>query len=152
MMQHGYIRILSFLLMLFITGACFVISSCTGIPEPLDNIKSINKSDVKTLHDNKYILHIVINGDEKVSLDLIHYPKSDKLIQLGGSGDSYVFSVKNNQLEIISVHTHGFNSIKDVFLLNFNQNDGKMLVRNVEWNIDYEESAVPLTYSIEKCD
>lgn len=95
---------------------------------------------------------MVIYGDEKVFLVLIHYPESNKLIPVDGSGDSYEFSVQNNQLEIISTHTFGFNSTKYVFLLNLNQNTGIMKIRNIEWNIDYEESAIPLTYSVEKCD
>ena len=141
-----------FLLMVLITNICFVIPSCSKPHTLIHNFKSISKSDINTLHDSKYILRIVTNNDEKDSHDLLHYPKSDKLIRVDDYRDSYVFSVKNNQLEIISTHTYGFNSTKIVYLLNFNQNTGIMKIRNIEWNINYEESAIPLTYCIEKCD
>ena len=142
-----------FLLMLLITNICFVISSCSKPHIPIHNFKSISKSDINTLHDSKYILRIVTNNDEKDFHDFLHYPKSDKLIRVDDyEDDTYVFSVKNNQLEIISAHSFGFNSTALVFLLNFNQTDGIMMIRNTEWNVDYEDSAVPIIYGIEKCD
>ena len=142
-----------FLLMVLITNICFVIPSCSKPHILIHNFKSISKSDINTLHDSKYILRIVTNNDEKDSHDLLHYPKSDKLIRVDDyEDDSYVFYVKNNQLEIISTHSFGFNSTALVFLLNFNQTDGIMMIRNTEWNVDYEDSAVPIIYGIEKCD
>ena len=152
-MKKIYSNLFVFFLMLIINNCCFVSYPHQIIPNHKKNdCHIINTLDAGKLYDSKYILHIVINEDEKVFLDLIHYPESNKLIPVDNSEDSYVFSVQNNQLEIISTHTYGFNSTKIVYLLNFNQNTGIMKIRNIEWNINYEESAIPLTYSIEKCD
>ena len=153
-MKKIYSNLFVFFLMLIINNCYFVSYPHQIIPNhnKKNDCDIINTLDTGKLYDSKYILHIVINEDEEVFLDLIHYPESNKLIPVDDSEDSYVFSVQNNQLEIISTHTYGFNSTKIVYLLNFNQNTGIMKIRNIEWNINYEESAIPLTYSIEKCD
>ena len=135
-----------FLLMVLITNICFVIPSCSKPHILIHNFKSISKSDINTLHDSKYILRIVTNNDEKDSHDLLHYPKSDKLIRVDDyEDDTYVFSVKNNQLEIISAHSFGFNSTALVFLLNFNQTDGIMALRQKSRVNDGEVSCLSLS-------
>ena len=155
LIKSKYIRIFLFFFLILIINNCnFVSYSHQIIPNHNNKVDCdiVNTLGVDKLYDSKYILYMVIDGDEKDFLVLIHYPESNKLIPVDGSGDSYEFSVQNNQLEIISTHTFGFNNIKYVFLLNLNQNTGIMKIRNIEWNIDYEESAIPFTYSVEKCD